>query len=30
MMLVSTVGLCRASTTIPLNEQDMVVEGERI
>jgi hypothetical protein len=30
MMLISTVGLCRASTTIPLNEQGMVVEGERI
>ena len=30
MILVSTVGLCRASTTIPLNEQGMVVEGERI
>ena len=30
MMLVLTVGLCRASTTIPLNEQGMVVEGERI
>ena len=30
MMLVSTVGLCRASTTVPLNEHGMVVEGERI
>jgi hypothetical protein len=30
MILVSTVGLCRASITIPLNEQGMVVEGERI
>ena len=30
MMLVPTVGLCRASTTVPLNEQGMVVEGERI
>ena len=30
MILVSTVGLCRASTTVPLNEQGMVVEGERI
>jgi hypothetical protein len=30
MILVSTVGLCRASTTIPFNKQGMVVEGERI
>jgi hypothetical protein len=30
MILASTVGLWRASTTVPLNEQGMVVEGERI
>ena len=30
MILVSTVGLCRASITVPLNEQGMVVEDERI
>ena len=30
MMLVSTVGLYRASTLVPLNEQGMAVEGERI
>ena len=30
MILVSTVGLCKASTIVPLNEQSMVVEGERI
>jgi hypothetical protein len=30
MILVSTVGLCRASTMVPLNEQVMAVEGERI
>ena len=30
MILVSTVGLCRASITVPLNEQGMVVEGEII
>ena len=30
MILVSTVGLCKASTTVPLNEQSVVVEGERI
>ena len=30
MMLVSTVWLWRASTTVPLNEQGMAVEGERI
>ena len=30
MILVSTVELCRASMTVPLNEQGMVVEGERI
>ena len=30
MKLVSTVVLCRASTTIPLNEHSMVMEGERI
>ena len=30
MILVSTVGLCRASMFVPLNEQGMVVEGERI
>ena len=29
-MLVSTVGLCRASMVVPFNEQGMVVEGERI
>ena len=30
MILVSTVGLCRASMFLPLNEQGMVVEGEII
>jgi hypothetical protein len=30
MILVSTVGLHRASVFVPLNEQGMVVEGERI
>ena len=30
MMLVLTVGLCRASMFVPLNEQGMVMEGERI
>jgi hypothetical protein len=30
MVLVPTVGLCRASMFVPLNEQGMVVEGERI
>ena len=30
MMLVLTVGLCRASMFVPLNEQCMVMEGERI
>ena len=30
MILVPTVGLCRASMLVPLNEQGMVVEGERI
>ena len=30
MILVLTVGLCRASMFVPLNEQGMVVEGERI
>jgi hypothetical protein len=30
MILVLTVGLCRASMFVPLNEQDMAVEGERI
>jgi hypothetical protein len=30
MMLVPTMGLYRASTIVPLNEQGMVVEGERI
>ena len=30
MMLVLTVGLCRASMFVPLNEQGMVVEGESI
>jgi hypothetical protein len=30
MILVPTVGLYKASTTVPLNEQGMAVEGERI
>ena len=30
MIFVSTVGLCKASTTVPLNEQVMAEEGERI
>ena len=30
MVLVPTVGLCRASMFVPLNEQGMVVEGERV
>ena len=30
MILVSTLGLCRASMEFPRNEQDIVVEGERI
>ena len=30
MILVPTVGLCRASMFVPLNEQGMVVEGETI
>jgi hypothetical protein len=30
MILVSIVGLCRASMFVPLNEQGMVMEGERI
>ena len=30
MILVLTMGLCRASTSVPLNELGMVVEGERI
>jgi hypothetical protein len=30
MILVLTRGLCRASMCVPLNEQGMVVEGERI
>ena len=30
MILVSTVGLCRASMIAPHNEQGMVMEGERI
>ena len=30
MILVSTIGLCRASMFVPLNEQGMVVEGEII
>ena len=30
MMLLLTVGLYRASMFVPLNEQGMVVEGERI
>ena len=29
-MLVLTVGLYRASMTVPVNEQGMAVEGERI
>ena len=30
MILVPTVGLCRASMFVSLNEQGMVMEGERI
>ena len=30
MILVSTVGLCRASMIVHLNEHGMVMEGERI
>jgi len=30
MILVLAVGLCRASTTVPFNEQGKVVEGKRI
>ena len=30
MILVSTMGLCRASIAIPLNEQGMLMECERI
>ena len=30
MILVSTMGLCRASTSAPLNEQGMAMKGERI
>ena len=30
MILVLTVGLCRASRFVPLNEQGMVMEGEII
>ena len=30
MIFVLTVGMCRASMTVPLNEQGMIVEGERI
>jgi hypothetical protein len=30
MMLFPTVGLYRASTSVPLNEQGMSMEGERI
>jgi hypothetical protein len=30
MILVSIVGLCKASTVVPLNEQGMVMEGEKI
>ena len=30
MILVPTVGLCRVSMFVSLNEQGMVVEGERI
>ena len=30
MILVPTMGLCRASMFVPFNEQGMVVEGERI
>jgi hypothetical protein len=30
MILVPTVGLCMTSMFVPLNEQGMVMEGERI
>ena len=30
MMLIPTMGLCRASMFVPLNEQGMIMEGERI
>ena len=30
MILVLAVGLCRASITVPLNEQGIAVEGQRI
>jgi len=30
MIFVSTMGLCRASTSASLNEQGMAVKGERI
>ena len=30
MILVLTVGVCRFSMFVPLNEQGMVMEGERI
>jgi hypothetical protein len=30
MILVPNVGLCKASKFVPLNEQGMVVKGERI
>ena len=30
MILVPTMGLCRASMFVPFNEQGMVVEAERI
>ena len=30
MILVPTVGLCRAFMFVPLNEQGMVIEGDRI
>ena len=30
MILVSIVGLCRASIIVPLNKQGMAMEGERI
>jgi hypothetical protein len=30
MILVPTMGLCKASMFVPLNEQGMVVDGERI
>jgi hypothetical protein len=30
MILVLTMGLCKASMFVPLNEQDIIVEGERI